>query len=128
MRRRGLDLAALDARDDLGDLRVCRRGNSGRGALARDEAVHRVDLRAPALEDVLRHRGPLDVAARIATGFRRERGLGLREGRGVAFGGAREALRLDPADLLQRVAERLAHAHRLAGGADGEAADLPVAP
>src|SRR2546421_402927 len=108
MRRRWLDLAALDARDDLRDLRVRRRGNSGHGAFARDEAVHRVDLGAAALEDVLRHRGPLDVAARVAARLRRERGFGLRERRGIAFGGAREALGLDAADLLQRVAERLA--------------------
>src|SRR5258706_14235129 len=112
MRRRGLDLAALDARDDLRDLRVRRRGNSGRGALARDEAVHRADLRAPALEDVLRHRGPLDVAARIAAGFRRERGLRRRQARGAALLAPRAALRLYPADQLATYAERPALAQR----------------
>src|SRR3954469_9684659 len=53
VRRRGLQLAALDAGDDGGDLRVGGRGDARLGTLAGDEAVHRVDLRAPALEDVL---------------------------------------------------------------------------
>ena len=43
--------------------------------------------------------------------------------RGVAFRGASEFLRLDAAHLLERVAERLADADRLAGERDLEAAD-----
>ena len=63
------ELAALDARDDLGQLLVARRGHADLGALARDVAVHRVDLGAPAFEDVLRHRGTLDVARGFEPAF-----------------------------------------------------------
>src|SRR6185369_4055893 len=47
--RRGLELAALDARHDLGEPGMARRRHAGFGALARDVSVHRVDLGAPAL-------------------------------------------------------------------------------
>src|SRR5258708_29277383 len=91
-------------------------------ALARDVAVHGVDLGAPALEDVLRHRRALDVAARVGAGLRHDEGLDLGERGGVALGGAREALGIGAADPLEGVAQRLADAHRFAGEPDLEAA------
>ena len=67
-RRRGLELAALDARDDLGELLVARRRHADLGALARDVAVHRVDLGAPAFR-MSCAMGTLDVRAGIGAGF-----------------------------------------------------------
>src|SRR5438105_1264743 len=75
VRRRGLELAALDARDELGELHMARCCHAHFGALAGDVAVHLLDLGAPALEDVLRHRGPLDVRARVLAGLRNEHAL-----------------------------------------------------
>src|ERR1700704_528356 len=98
MRRRWRELAALHARHDLGEPGMARRRHADLGALACDVAVHGVDLGAPALEDVLRHRWALDVAARVGA-----------------------------PDPLEGVAERLADAHRFAGEPDLEAADPGVA-
>src|SRR4051812_23293736 len=127
VRRRGLQLAAVDAGDDGRDLRVGGRGDARLGAFAGDEAVHRVDLRAPALEDVLRHRGALDVAARVGAFLGDERRLDFGERRGFAFAGARQALRVEAADLLELEAERLADADAFRGDLEREAPDLFVA-
>src|SRR5438270_8191540 len=127
MRRRWRELAALDARHDLGEPGMARRRHADLGALARDVAVHGVDLGAPALEDVLRHRRSLDVAARVGAGLGHDKGLDLGERGGVALGGAREALRIGAPDPLEAVAKRLADAHRFAGEPDLEAADPGVA-
>src|SRR5712664_3466024 len=127
MRRRWRELAALHARHDLGEPGMAWRRHADLGALARDVAVHGIDLGAPALKDVLRHRRALDVAARVGAGLRHDDGLDLRERGGVALGGARDALGIGTPDLLEPVAERLADAHRFAGEPDLEAADLVVA-
>src|SRR5882762_8701176 len=127
MRRRWRELAALHARHDLGEPGMARRRHADLRALARDVAVHGVDLGAPALEDVLRHRGALDVAARVGAGLRHDEGFDLRERGGVALGGAREALWIGAPDSLERIAERLADAYRFAGELDLEAADPVVA-
>src|SRR5437773_10816253 len=127
MRRRRRELAAVLARHDLGEPDMARRRHADLGALARDVAVHGVDLGAPALEDVLRHRRALDVAARVGAGFWHDQGLDFRERGGVALGGAREALGIGAPDPLERVAKRLADAYRFAGEPDLEAADPGVA-
>src|SRR5216683_8380856 len=57
----------------------------------------------------------------------RRRHLDLGERGGVALGGAREALGIGAPDPLERIAKRLADAHRFAGEPDLEAADLVVA-
>src|SRR2546430_14012111 len=93
---------------------MARRRHADLRALARDVAVHGVDLGAPALEDVLRHRRALDVAARVGAGLRHDQGLDFRERGGVALGGAREAPGIGAPDPLERVAKRLADAHRFA--------------
>src|SRR3989475_11539294 len=102
---------------------MARRRHADLRALARDVAVHGVDLGAPPLEDVLRHRRALNVAARVLAGLRHHDRLDFGERRGVALGGAREALGIGAEDLLQRVAERLADAYRFARELDLEAPD-----
>src|SRR5438105_14701672 len=57
--RVGLRVATLDAPDELGEGRVGAAGQSDLLALANDEPVEEFDLRAPALEHVLAHRGAL---------------------------------------------------------------------
>src|SRR2546428_6259759 len=106
---------------------MARRRHADLGAHARDVAVHGVDLGAPALEDVLRHRRALDVAARVGAGLRHDEGLDLRERAGVALGGAREALGIGAPDPLEGIAQRLADPHRFAGEPDLEAAYPGVA-
>ena len=71
---------------------VAGRGHADLGALARDVAVHRVDLGAPAFEDVLRHRGTLDVRARVGAGLRHDQRLHFRQRARVAFVRARDLL------------------------------------
>src|ERR1700704_4753862 len=127
MRRRWRELATLHACHDLGKPGMARRRHAHLDALARDVAVHGVDLGAPALEDVLRHRRALDVAARVGAGLGHDEGLDLRERGDVALGGARETLGSGPPDPLEAVAKRLAAAHRFAGEPDLEAADPGVA-
>src|SRR5207237_4754542 len=109
------------------ELHMARRGHADVGAPERDVAVHLLDLRAPAFQDVLRHRRPLNVGARILAGLGNEHALDGGERLAVAFGGARELLGLDAADLLELEAERLSHAHAFAGERDLEAPDAVVA-
>src|SRR3954471_21293034 len=126
-RRGRLDLAPLDPGDDFDEPRVAGRRHAGFGALARDVAVHGVDLGAPALQDVLRHRGALDVGARVGAGLGHDERFDFGERALVALGGARHGFGLDAADLFELVAERLADAYRFAGKADLEAPDRIVA-
>src|SRR5262249_28161873 len=106
---------------------MARRRHAGFGALAGDVAVHRLDLRAPALQDVLPPRWALDVPARIGAGLWHEERLDVGQRLGVALGSARHDFRLDAADFLELVAERLADAHPFAGESDLEAPDPVVA-
>src|SRR4051812_29267799 len=106
---------------------MARRAHADCGALRRDVAVHLLDLGAAALEDVLRHRRPLDVGARVFARLGNEQALDGGERLAVAFGGTREFLRLDAADLLELEAKRLADAHAFAGERDLKAADAVVA-
>src|SRR3954469_7983186 len=125
-RRGRLDLAPLDPGDDFDEPRVAGRRHAGFGALARDVAVHGVDLGAPALQDVLRHRGALDVGARVGAGLGHDERFDFGERALVALGGARHGFGLDAADLFELVAERLADADCFAGKADLEAPDRIV--
>src|SRR3954469_2589111 len=127
MRWRRFELAALDLRYQLGELGVARCRHAGLGAFARDEAVHLLDLGAPSLEDVLRHRRALDIGARVFARLRDQRALYGVERLPIAFGGARQLLGLQAADLLELVAERLADPHAFAGERDLEAPDALVA-
>src|SRR5471032_172627 len=97
-------------------------------AAAGDVAVHELDLGAAALADVLRHRRPLDVGARVGVDVRArpqdrldlvERGL-------VAFACLGQRLGLHLADLLDVIAQRLADAYSFAAQFDREAADRVV--
>src|SRR5439155_11823007 len=87
---------------------MARRGHADLGALARDEAVHLLDLGAASLDHVLRHRGALDVGARVRAGLGNQHASDRRERLGIASGGPRELLGLDAADLLELEAERRA--------------------
>src|SRR6185437_11969863 len=119
--RIGLELAALDALDDIGEHRVGAHSQAKLLALAYHEAVEELDLGAPAFLHVLAHRGPLarSHAARVletllVAGAHRVR---------VALAGACDRLGLDVQDLLELEAECLADADRLAAHAGREAAD-----
>src|SRR5438552_9341390 len=105
---------------------MARRGHADLGAFARDQAVHLLDLGAASLDHVLRHRGALDVGARVGAGLRDQHALDRGERFGIALAGSRELLRLYAADLLELEAERLADAHAFAGELDLEAADRRV--
>src|SRR3954464_5075240 len=122
-RRGRLDLAPLDPGDDLDEPRVAGRRHAGFGALARDVAVHGVDLRAPALQDVLRHRRALDVGARVGAGLRHDQRFDFGARALVALRGARHGFGLDASYPLELVAERLTDAYCFAGKADLEAPD-----
>src|SRR3954454_6821449 len=126
MRWRRFELAALDLRYQLGELGVARCRHAGFGAFARDEAVHLLDLGAPSLEDVLRHRRELDIGARVFARLRDQRALYGVEPLAIASGGARQLLGLEAADLLELIAERLADAHAFAGERDLESPDALV--
>jgi len=105
------------------------RRDADEGAAVGDVAVHELDLGAAALADVLGHRRALDVGARVGVDVRAgpqdrldlvERGL-------VAFACLGQRLGLHLADLLDVIAQRLAHPHGLAAQLDREAADRVVA-
>src|SRR5204863_1046418 len=81
----------------------------------------------PALREVRGKRRALDVAPRVGAGLWHDQGFDFGERGGVALGGAREALGIGAPDPLERVAKRLADAHRFAGEPDLEAADPGVA-
>src|SRR5258708_8304479 len=67
MRRRRLELAALDLQHQLGELDVARRRHADLGAFARDQAVHLLDLGAAALYHVLAHRPTLHLGPSLDT-------------------------------------------------------------
>src|SRR5215470_16739506 len=118
------DLAEFDLFDRRDELDVGWSGDADLRAFGGDDAVDIVDLGAAALEHVLPHRRPRELAA----GVRLQRGQDLRfdlvERGSVALGGARERLGVVHADVLELIAERLADAHPLAGETNAEAPDL----
>src|SRR5207248_10645626 len=86
-RRRRLELPTLHLRHELRQFGMARRRHADLGALACDEPVHLLDLGAPALEDVLRHRWTLDVGAGVGAGLRVQHAIDGGERLGNAFGG-----------------------------------------
>src|SRR4051812_29872662 len=64
----GLELAALDPLDDVGQRGVGGRGDAELLALAHDEAVQELDLGAPSLGHVLAHRRLLRGGTLLAVG------------------------------------------------------------
>src|SRR5688572_4952577 len=125
-RRRRRQFPALDASDDGGELLVAGRGHPDLCALARDIAVHRIDLGAPPLDDVLRHRRALDVAAGVGTSLRHNQGLQFRHRPSASLSGFNIQLRLGAADLLELVAEGLADADALRGERNLEAPERGI--
>jgi hypothetical protein len=125
--RRRLQFAALDLRHDLRQFGMTRRRHADLGAFARNQAVHLLDLGAPALDDVLRHRRPLDVGAGIRVGLWDEDGLDLVDRRLVAFICAYEHVGLDAANFLELEAEGTADPDAFGGELDRETADRRVA-
>src|SRR6516164_7373888 len=121
----GLQFAAFDPSDDVGQDLVGRCRNANLVPLARDEAVEKLDLGAAPLEHVLAGRRAMFAAARSI-------GLGQTvlvdlPGRGrVAFAGAGDRLRVHVADFIKGVAERLTDADRLAAQPGREMADRIV--
>src|SRR6185437_15542687 len=127
--RSGRNFAAFDALDDLGQRRVRLGRPADRLALLDDEAVEKIDFRPPTLEHVLAHRRTLEIAARAGIRAGDHHRLDLGERRAVALGSESEAVGIEIADMLELIAERLAHTHRLAAELNRETADrvVPVA-
>src|SRR5262249_49495341 len=119
-----LQLAALDAHDEIGQHRVGAAGDADLLAFAHDEAVHEIDLGAPALLHVLAHRRPLAAGGVLAV-LETLLVAGLDRG-SVAFAGARDRLRRQMKDLLELIALRLSDTDRLTAKAGGETADRLV--
>ena len=81
-----------------------------------------ISVRA-ALLDVLRHRGALEVAARLRTRPLHHVRLDRGERGRIALRGGEQLRRLEAGDALELIAERLPDPDRLAGEADHHAAD-----
>ena len=114
IRRIGGDFTALNALHDVGQHRMRRCRDADLGALLGDGAVHELDLGAAALRHVLRHRWPLQIAARRGIRAGQHQRLDLFQRAAIAFGCQRQLFRLQRADIAEREAERLTHPHGLA--------------
>ena len=82
-------------------------------------AVHEFNLGAAALAHVLAHRGDLGVRALLR--LRKQDLFDHRHRAGVAFAGESEFFRVGADHRLERIAGRLADAHRFARQADEQA-------
>src|SRR5258707_4819995 len=125
MLRVGLQFAAFDAGDDVGQDCVGRGRDADVLALAYDKTVEELNLGAPALEHVLAGRWAM-LAAAGTIGLGQTMLVDFPRRRRVALAGAGDRLRVHVADLVEGVAERLADADRLAAEPGREMADRVV--
>src|SRR5204862_4101747 len=112
MLRIRLQLALFDAEDDVGQDRIGRRRDPDLLALSDDIAVEERDLGATALDHVLAGRRTVLATTAIRHGQAMLVDFLLR--RRIALAGARQRLRVQMADLVKGIAERLADPDRLA--------------
>src|SRR5262249_23073054 len=124
MTRIGLELAALDALDDVGQYRIGAAAECELGALAHDIAIEEFDFRAPALEHVLAHRGALLERGMLA--ILEALLLVAAHCRFIALSGPRNDFRRQVQDLLQLVALCLADPDCLTAKPRRKAADRLV--
>src|ERR1043166_8810937 len=116
-----LQLAVLDALDEIGQHGVGAAGQTEFFALAHHQPVEEFDFGAAAFLHVLAHRGTLRGGGALA--ICKTLGVAGAHRRLVALPRARDRLRRKMQDLLQLIAERLANADRFAAKPRGEAAD-----
>src|ERR1700754_1364361 len=116
-----LQLAALDALDEVRQHGIGAARKTDLLALAHHKTIDEFDLCAPALLHVLAHRRALPGGG--ALGVRKTLLVAGAHRRLVALARARNGLGRDVQDLLELIAERLADADRFAAEARGEAAD-----
>src|SRR5947208_10637089 len=107
-----LQFALCDAENDVGQDRIGRRRNPDLLALSDDIAVEERDLGATALHHVLAGRRTVLATTAIRHGQAMLVDFLLRHR--VALAGARQHLRVQMADLVKGIAERLADPDRLA--------------
>src|SRR5450755_4016459 len=120
----GLQLAALDALDDIGQRRVGAAGEPNLFTLVHNQAVEEFDLGAPTLLHVLTHRGALlgCGAACVLDTLLVARTCGFL----VSFAGARDRFGRQMQDFLQLIAVRLSNADRFAAQTCRETPDRIV--
>src|SRR5204862_1417955 len=110
--RVGLQFALLDPQHDVGQDRIGRRRNPDLLALSDDIAVEERNLGATALDHVLAGRWTVLATTAIRHGHAMLVDFLLR--RRIALAGPRQHLRVQMADLVKGIAERLADPDRLA--------------